>query len=156
MVEAESTEATWDLVNSQGKTAPTEEVVAEGLEAAKGFIATLCQAQSELAANAAKEVQEFPRFLDYEDDAYTPVEEATTAPLTEALQIAGKQEREDRLSEIKTEMKAKLLGLHWDAAGDSDVDPNAPFAGRDKELDAAFRAVQKKLIRERIITDKVR
>jgi len=156
MVEAESTEATWDLVKTLNKTAPTEEIVAQGLEAAKGFIATLCQAQSELAANAAKEVQEFPRFLDYEDDAYAAVEEATSADLAAALQIAGKQEREDRISEIKTEMKGKLLGLHWDAAGDSDVDPEAAFAGRDKELDAAYRAVQKKLIRERIITDKVR
>jgi polyribonucleotide nucleotidyltransferase len=156
MVEAESTPATWDLVHHQGKTAPTEEVVAEGLEAAKAFISTLCTAQAELARKAAKEVQEFPRFLDYQDDAYAAVEEATSADLAQALQIAGKQEREDRISEIKTELKAKLLGLHWDAAGDSDVTEDAPFAGRDKELDAAYRAVQKKLIRERIITDKVR
>ena len=156
MVEAESTEATWDLVKNQGKTAPTEEIVAQGLEAAKGFIATLCKAQAELAASAAKEVQEFPRFLDYEDDAYAAVESEVLGDLTPALQIAGKQEREDRISEIKTAMKGKLLGLHWDAAGDSDVTEDAPFAGRDKELDAAYRAVQKKLIRERIISDKVR
>ena len=38
MVEAESTESTWDLVKNQGKQAPTEEVVAEGLEASKKFI----------------------------------------------------------------------------------------------------------------------
>ncbi|MCK0111503.1 polyribonucleotide nucleotidyltransferase [Ornithinimicrobium sp. F0845] len=156
MVEAESTEATWDLVKTLNKTAPTEEIVAQGLEAAKGFIATLCQAQSELAANAAKEVQEFPRFLDFEDDAYAAVEGEVLTDLTSALQIAGKQEREDRISEIKTAMKGALLGLHWDAAGDSDVEADAPFAGRDKELDAAYRAVQKKLIRERIIKDKVR
>ena len=156
MVEAESTEATWDLVTTLGKTAPTEEVVAQGLEASKAFIASLCAAQSELAANAAKEVQEFPRFLDYQDDAYAAVEGEVLTDLTAALQIAGKQEREDRIGAIKTEMKGKLLGLHWDAAGDSDVKPDAPFAGRDKELDAAFRSVQKKLIRERIITDSVR
>ena len=33
MVEAEATDATWDLVTNQGVGAPTEEVVAEGLEA---------------------------------------------------------------------------------------------------------------------------
>ncbi|HPU40701.1 MAG TPA: polyribonucleotide nucleotidyltransferase, partial [Microthrixaceae bacterium] len=70
MVEAESTEATWDLVKHQGKTAPTEEVVAEGLEAAKRFIRVLCEAQADLAARAAKETIEFPRFLDYEADVY--------------------------------------------------------------------------------------
>ncbi|MGD8199757.1 polyribonucleotide nucleotidyltransferase [Ornithinimicrobium sp. W1679] len=156
MVEAESTDATWDLVKNEGKQAPTEEVVAEGLEASKTFIKALCEAQAQLAAGSAKEVQEFPRFLDYEDDAYAAVEEATSADLAEALQISGKQEREHRIDEIKIAMKGKLLGLHWDAAGDSDVTEDAPFAGRDKELNAAYRAVQKKLIRERILRDEVR
>ncbi len=64
MVEAESTESTWDLVRS-GKQAPTEEVVAGGLDAAKPFIKQLCDAQSELAKQAAKPVAEFPVFLDY-------------------------------------------------------------------------------------------
>ena len=156
MVEAESTDATWSLVNDEGKQAPTEEVVAQGLEESKKFIRALCEAQAELASKAAKETQEFPRFLDYEDDAYAAVEQATSADLGQALQIAGKQERESRIDEIKIAMKGQLLGLHWDAAGDSDVTEDAPFAGRDKELDAAFRAVQKKLIRERILRDEVR
>ena len=156
MVEAEATEATWDLVNHQGAQAPTEDVVAQGLEAAKGFIATLCHAQAEMAGKAAKEVQDFPRFLDYQDDAYAAVEAETSSALAEALQIAGKAERESRITEIKIAMKATLLGLHWDAAGDSDVTQDAPFAGRDKELDAAYRAVQKKMVRQRILRDKVR
>src|SRR5215216_2063903 len=70
MVEAEATEQTWDLVQNQGKQAPTEEVVAGGLEAAKPFIKQLCEAQAELAKQAAKPVQEFPIFLDFEDDVY--------------------------------------------------------------------------------------
>jgi len=156
MVEAESTESTWDLVKNEGKQAPTEEIVAQGLEESKKFIKALCEAQAELAANSAKDVQEFPRFLDHEDDAYTAVEEATSADLAQALQIAGKAERESRIDEIKIAMKEKLLGLHWDAAGDSDDREDAPFHGRDKELDAAYRAVQKKLIRERILRDEVR
>ena len=53
MVEAESTEATWNLVKS-GRTAPTEEIVAAGLEAAKPFIQALCDAQAELAAKSAR------------------------------------------------------------------------------------------------------
>jgi polyribonucleotide nucleotidyltransferase len=146
MVEAESTEATWDLVKGQGKQAPTEEVVAEGLEASKAFIAALCQAQSELASQAAKEVREFPRFLDYEDDTLEAVEGQVSDELSEALQIASKAEREDRIDEIKESMKSAL-------AGD---DADGPFAGREKELSAAYRSVQKKLIRQRILRDKVR
>jgi len=141
MVEAEATDSTWDLVKAQGAGAPTEDVVAEGLEASKKFIAQLCTAQSELAAKAAKPVEDFPVFLDYEDDAYAAVEQATSADLAQALQIAGKQEREDRIDEIKASMKESL---------------GAAFAGREKELSAAYRSVQKKLIRQRILTDGVR
>ena len=53
MVEAESTEHTLDLV-ADGKTAPTEDIVAAGLEAAKPFIRALCDAQAELAARFPK------------------------------------------------------------------------------------------------------
>ncbi len=144
MVEAEATESTWDLVKNQGAGAPTEEIVAEGLEASKPFIAQLCKAQAELAAAAAKPVQDFPVFLDYEDDAYAAVEGHVQSDLTAALQIAGKSEREDRLDEIKDAMKGAL---------GSD---GAAFEGRDKELSAAYRSVQKKLIRQRILTDGVR
>jgi polyribonucleotide nucleotidyltransferase len=141
MVEAESTTATWDLVKHQGKGAPTESVVAEGLEASKKFIAVLCKAQAELAAKSSKEVQDFPVFLDYQDDVLGAVEEAVSGDLASALQIAGKVERENRIDEIKTAVKGSL--------GDK-------FEGRDKEISAAYRAVQKKLIRQRILRDKIR
>ncbi len=91
MVEAESTEHTWDLVNS-GKTAPTEEVVAAGLEAAKPFIRALCAAQAELAAKFPKPIADFPIFLDYADDVYEAVAEAATAELSEVMSIADKHD----------------------------------------------------------------
>ena len=144
MVEAESTEATWDLVKNQGKQAPTEEVVAEGLEAAKPFIRALCEAQAELASKAAKPVEEFPLFLDYEEDAFAAVEAKASEPLAAALQIAGKQEREDRLDEIKDSLKAELCA------------EGGQLEGREKEVSAAFRSVQKKLVRQRILRDQVR
>ena len=141
MVEAESTTATWDLVKNQGKGAPTESVVAEGLEASKKFIAALCKAQAELAAKSSKEVQDFPVFLDYQDDVLGAVEEAVSGDLASALQIAGKVERENRIDEIKTAIKGDL---------------GEKFEGREKEISAAYRAVQKKLIRQRILRDKIR
>ena len=155
MVEAEATDATWNLVKNEGKTAPTEEVVAQGLEAAKGFIRVLCEAQAELARQAAKPVEEFPRFLDYQDDVYAAVEAAATKDgrLAQILSIAGKQEREDALNELKSE-------IHLALVGDADVFTGEgtakEFAGRQKEVSAAYRSVQKKLVRERILRDKVR
>ena len=88
-------------------------------------------------------MQEFPIFLDYEDDAYAAVEAATASDLAAALQIAGKTEREDRLDEIK-------------AADEGSSPRRASSRVATKELSAAYRSVQKKLIRQRILTDKVR
>ncbi|MCL8252145.1 polyribonucleotide nucleotidyltransferase [Aeromicrobium fastidiosum] len=140
MVEAESTEVTWDLVQS-GVQAPTEEIVAGGLEAAKAFIKQLCEAQIELASTAAKPVRDFPIFLDYEDDAFEAVEAIAKAPLAEAATILHKAEREDREAEIKADVIDQL---------------GEKFAGREKELGAAVRSVLKSVIRERVLRDKVR
>ncbi|MBP9919107.1 MAG: polyribonucleotide nucleotidyltransferase [Dermatophilaceae bacterium] len=147
MVEAEATDATWDLVKHQGQQAPTEEVVAEGLEAAKKFIRVLCEAQADLASRAAKETIEFPRFLDYQDDVYAVVEAEIADEAAAALTIAGKQEREEKLNEIKSALHAKLVG---------DGETEGQFAGRQKEVSAAYRSVQKKLVRQRILRESVR
>jgi polyribonucleotide nucleotidyltransferase len=138
MIEAEAPEKSWNLIKNEGAQAPTEEVVAAGLEAAKPFIRVLCEAQSELASKAAKETQVFPTFPDYQDDAYAAVDAAATARLGEALSIADKQARENRLDEIKAEIQGELA---------------EQFEGREKEISAAYRSVQKKLIRQRILTD---
>ncbi|HET9422373.1 MAG TPA: polyribonucleotide nucleotidyltransferase, partial [Nocardioides sp.] len=140
MVEAEGTEQTWQLVES-GAQAPTEEVVASGLDAAKPFIKQLCEAQAELAKEAAKPVAEFPIFLDFEDDVYAAVEGAVKTETAEALTIAAKHEREDRLDEIKASLLDKI---------------GADFEDREKEIGAAYRALNKSLVRERVLRDKVR
>jgi polyribonucleotide nucleotidyltransferase len=140
MVEAESTESTWELVRG-GRKAPTEDVVAGGLDAAKPFIKQLCEAQSELAKQAAKPVQEYPVFLDYSDDVYTVVEQTVRTELAEALTIAGKQERESKLDDLKDFLLERV---------------GADFEGREKEVAAAFRSVTKKLVRERVLRDKIR
>lgn len=140
MVEAEATENVIELVKG-GAPAPTEAVVAEGLEAAKPFIKVLCAAQQELAEHAAKPVGEYPLFPDYEQDVYDAVAAVATDALSEALTIAGKTERNERTDEIKLEVLERL---------------GEQFAGREKEIGAAFRALTKKLVRQRILKDRVR
>jgi polyribonucleotide nucleotidyltransferase len=140
MVEAESTPRTLNLV-ADGAAAPTEDSVADGLEAAKPFIKVLCQAQSQLAAQSSKETADYPIFLDYQDDVYAAVEAAVRSELAHALTIAGKQERESELDRVKA------LALEK-------VGPD--FEDREKEISAAFRALTKKLVRERVISEKVR
>ena len=140
MVEAESTDATWELVQS-GVQAPTEEIVAGGLDAAKSVIKQLCEAQSDLAAKAAKPIQEFPVFPEYEDDVYDEVARIASGSLGEALTIVSKADREARESEIKADLLDQL---------------GEQFEGREKEIGAAMRSLTKTLVRERVLRDKVR
>ncbi len=140
MVEAEATDNVIDLVGG-GAGAPTESVVAEGLEAAKPFIAALCNAQQELHEAAGKETAEYPLFPEYQDDVYYSVASVATEELSKALTIAGKEERDGRTNEIKAEVLDRLAGT---------------YEGREKEVSAAFRSLTKKLVRQRILSDHFR
>ena len=140
MVEAEATSNTIELVKG-GATAPTEEVVAQGLDASKKFIKILCDAQSELAAKSTKETREFKLFPDYQPDAFDAVDGAVSTELAAALTIAGKHEREEELDRVKDLASERLAGQ---------------FEGREREIGAALRSVTKKLVRQRVLRDKVR
>ncbi|MFC7466367.1 polyribonucleotide nucleotidyltransferase [Brachybacterium sp. GCM10030252] len=144
MVEAEATDNSWTLIKEQGAITPTEEVVAEGLEAAKVFIRSLCVAQQELAATAAKPVREFPLFLDYQDDAYEIVAGAATDRLAEVMSISGKSEREERTEQLLAEVTDELAG------------EGKQLEGREKEVSGAFRALTKQVVRKKVLTDGVR
>jgi polyribonucleotide nucleotidyltransferase len=140
MVEAEATDNVVELIDG-GAGAPTESIVAEGLEAAKPFIAALVDAQQELADRSAKPTAEYPVFPEYGEDVYYSVASVATDELSKALTIAGKNERNDRTDEIKVEVLERLA---------------EQFAGREKEVGAAFRSLTKKLVRQRILTDHFR
>ncbi|GJO22264.1 polyribonucleotide nucleotidyltransferase [Mycobacterium marinum] len=143
MVEAEATDKVIELVEG-GAPAPTESVVAQGLEAAKPFIAALCTAQQELAdasGATAKTGAEYPVFPEYGDDVYYAVSSVATDGLAAALTIGGKAERNQRTEEIKAEVLERLADT---------------YEGREKEIGAAFRSLTKKLVRQRIVTDHFR
>ncbi|HHT12506.1 MAG TPA: polyribonucleotide nucleotidyltransferase [Propionibacterium sp.] len=140
MVEAGGTDATWELVRA-GKTAPNEEIVGEGLEAAKPFIKALCDAQSELAAKLPKETYDFPVFRDYEDDVYAAVEELAKDRVAEAMTIAGKQERDEATHGIRQEVQDQLAER---------------FEDRMNEVSGALKALTKKIVRHRTLTEGVR
>ena len=140
MVEAEATEQTVDLV-AAGAKAPTEEVVAGGLDAAKGFIRTLCIAQRDLAAQAAKPVADYPIYVDYQPDVYEAVAASAGDAVRKALTIVSKAEREERLDAIKADVLDQL---------------GPQFEGREKELSAALRSVTKNEVRQRVLRDNIR
>ncbi len=143
MVEAESTPSTLRLLKQpdSGAVSPTEETVAQGLDAAKPFIKVLCEAQQQVASAAAKEVADYPVFVDYQQDVYDALAADVTDELARALTIASKKDREGETDRIKALATEKLA---------------TQFEGREKEISAAFRSLTKKLVRTRIIRDGLR
>jgi polyribonucleotide nucleotidyltransferase len=141
MVEAEATDTSWDLI-AGGASAPTEAVVAEGLEAAKPFIKELVRAQSELAKMAAKPTADFPVFLPYTDVVYAAVEKAAGAELAKIYQIADKQTRQEADDTLKAKVKEQL------AATLSEADMT--------QFSAAYKSVTKKIMRTRVLKEGIR
>ncbi|MFL0578442.1 polyribonucleotide nucleotidyltransferase [Dietzia sp. 179-F 9C3 NHS] len=140
MVEAEATDTVIEKV-AGGAQAPTEDVVAQGLEAAKPFIAELCAAQQALAAAGSSEPREFPLFPPYQDDVYAAVSEVAEAKLGEIMSIADKQERENATDGLKGEVLDQLAER---------------FEGREGEIGGAYKSLTKKIVRRRILTDHFR
>ena len=145
-VEAGATEGVIDKI-SEGKPAPTEEVVAEGLEAAKPVIELLCLAQRGLADRVAKEPQEFPLFPPYSDNIYQAVERKATKKLRDLLTIKDKQERDDATNAYLEQVMDGLIGKFAEDLGEADA---------EKEIRAAYSAVMKKIVRHMILTEHFR
>ena len=140
MVEAGGGKNQWELIQA-GATAPTEDVVADGLEAAKPFIKALCEAQLKVAEKASKETAEFPLFLDYTDEEYAAVEEYAAEKVAQALLTEGKLARDEAVDAVKEEMLEALAER---------------FPESEKALKAAFRSLEKTTIRNRTLREEIR
>ena len=140
MVEAGGGKNQWELIQA-GATAPTEDVVADGLEAAKPFIKVLCEAQLKVAEKASKETVDFPLFLDYTDEEYAAVEEYAAEKVAQALLTEGKLARDEAVDAVKEEMLEALAER---------------FPESEKALKAAFRSLEKTTIRNRTLREEIR
>ena len=141
MVEAEASENSMDLI-AAGAKAPSEEVVSEGLEAAKPFIKALVKAQADLAAVAAKPTADYPTFLPYTDEVFAAVEASAGAELAKVYQIADKVARQDADDALKAttkeQMEAKLSEEQM------------------VQFSAAYKSVTKKVMRTRVLKENIR
>lgn len=146
MIEAGAGKNAWSLIYDEGQIKPDEEVVAQGLEAAKPFIKVLCEAQSELKAKAAKPTKDFQLFPEYTDELYERIDQVAHADLDQALSIAEKLPRQDRIHEIKEKVREALADEF------TDMDE----AEKDKELGNAFKELQRQIVRRRILTQDYR
>jgi polyribonucleotide nucleotidyltransferase len=146
MVEAEATEHAWGLIQG-GDTKPDEAVVAQGLEAAKPFLKVLVEAQAKLAAQSAKEIQDYPVFPPYTDEVYAAVAAIAEEELKGVYQIAGKVERQNADDALKGRVKAAIA---------EQVEAGTLPATANGQVSGAYKSVTKKVVRSRILTDQIR
>ncbi|WP_026374068.1 polyribonucleotide nucleotidyltransferase [Agrococcus lahaulensis] len=146
MVEAEATDSAWSLIEG-GAQKPTEEVVAEGLEASKPFIKQLVAAQEEVAKTAAKETQQYPLFPPYSDEALAAVRELAIERLAEVYRIADKLERQAADDQLKEQVKQQI---------NERIERGELEAVIATQVSGAYKAVTKEVVRGRILTDGIR
>lgn len=142
MVEAGATEDGARLV-ADGDRPSDEEAVAQGLDAAKPYIAQLIDLQRELASQT--EISEFSwePHVEYSDEIYDRVESAASARIPAVLEIAGKADRQAAEAEA-LDAVIEELGVEEDDAETR------------KQVKNAFRSVFKKLARKRVVDQGIR
>ena len=145
MVEAGGSERSFQYYD-EGAPQVTEEVLADGLEAAKTWIRESIVLQRQMveayvAARGPIQPIEYSTFNDYEDDVWGRVEAAGTGLVAAANTIVAKAERNAALDEAGTAIRAELAD---------------EFPERDGEVKAAVRSLTKKLVRKRIVEEGIR
>lgn len=141
MVEAGGTESSWSNMTDGGSKV-TEEVIAQGLEAAKAWIRESIELQRQLVA----QIGEIPNFdweprADYSDEVFDRVSDVLGDRLVQANTTPGKSERQAAIDELESEVIETL---------------QEEFSDHDSQIKAAFRSLLKKVIRRRIIEEGVR
>ena len=145
MIEAGGSPELFDLIDN-GAQAPTEELLADGIELSKQFLAEQIALQQELVDIAGKEkapvgTDQYPILRDYADDVFEAVKAEAESSLREAIAITSKADRRKRLSEIRTEVAEKLAER---------------FPDQDGEISNALRSLTKKLVRTRVLEEGIR
>jgi polyribonucleotide nucleotidyltransferase len=150
MVEAEATANAVTFIE-MGATAPTEEVVADALQECRQYLKALCDLQLDLLAKAGqREASSYPLYPAYADKVLQEVTNAVGDELAAVFADSSidKATRNERVAALKD----KAIDAAFENAGDVEV--------TDEQLEAqaknAFRAVEKKTIRRRVVNDGVR
>jgi polyribonucleotide nucleotidyltransferase len=147
MIEAGGSENMVDLIEA-GAVAPDEELLAQGIEASKAFIAEAIALQEELVGLAGKpkgtttgDDPTYPLFADYTKEVYDRVRQEAEGDVSRAIAITVKQERKNELKRIQSTVVERLI---------------EEFPDQDTAIRAALRSLNKELVRARVINENVR
>ncbi|WP_104200035.1 polyribonucleotide nucleotidyltransferase [Cryobacterium sp. Y29] len=146
MIEAEATDAAWNLIKG-GAIAPNEAVVAQGIEASKPFIKQLVFAQQQVADAAAKPTADFALFPPYQPVTYDAVAALSYDQLKTVYTIADKVERQNADDALKASVKTAIAAK---------VDAGELDASANNQVNAAYKSVTKLVVRSRVLDEGIR
>ena len=135
MVEAGATDNSFEKIDA-GSVAPSENIVADGIDMSKDFIAKLINAQKELVAMNDVPVVEWPLVEDYSTELKTSIDTAYQGKVEEVMAITDRSER----SEKQSELQDMVLEEFTNEEGNN-----------TKAIKLAFKSLVKTVVRDRVI-----
>ena len=136
MVEAGATDNAFAKID-QGSAAPSENIVADGIDMSKEFISKLIEAQKELVAKRDVPEIDWPIIEDYSEELKSQISEAFGSDIEAAMAITDRAERSEKQSELQEQAVEKFL---------DEEDDNT------KAIKLAFKSIVKNTVRDRVLS----
>ena len=136
MVEAGATEIAFNKIDN-GSLAPSEELVADGIDSSKEHILTLINAQKELVSKNEVPKIDWPIVEDYTEELKTEIENSYKDEIESITSITDRKERGNKQNELQEKVVEKYLNEDED---------------NTNSINLAFKSVVKNVVRERVIS----
>ena len=136
MVEAGATDNAFNKID-EGSAAPSENIVADGIDMSKEFISKLIEAQKELVAKRDVPEIDWPIIEDYSEELKSQIGEAFGSDIEAAMALTDRSERSEKQSELEEQAVEKFL---------DEEDDNT------KAIKLAFKSIVKNTVRDRVLS----
>ena len=136
MVEAGATDNAFAKID-EGSAAPSENIVADGIDMSKEFIAKLIKAQKELVSKRDVPEIDWPIIEDYSEELKLQISETFGSDIETAMAITDRAERSEKQSELQEQAVEKFL---------DEEDDNT------KAIKLAFKSIVKNTVRDRVLS----
>jgi len=136
MVEAGASDDAFEKIDN-GSTAPSENIVADGIDLSKEYIAKLIEAQKELVSKRDVPVVDWPIVEDYSDELKAKITDEYSEKVDSITALTDRSERSEKQSELQDEVIEKFL--------DDETD-------NTKAIKLAFKSLVKSTVRNRVLT----
>ena len=136
MVEAGATDNALNKID-EGSTAPSENVVADGIDASKEYIGKLIEAQKELVSKREIPQIEWPIVEDYSEELKKQINDDLGSDIEKAMALTDRAERSEKQGQLEEQAIEKYLNEDED---------------NTKAIKLAFKSIVKNTVRDRVLS----